>query len=456
MTTEQRPSNQSAEPEQTITAINWPTSKGDPIKPVWSYGGKKGLYQAEALRAFAHDLVEIIREHELPLKAAMKQAGGDGLNVGAYIKTLVKRINGLESANTDLRRDLARTESARVAILAENTHYKRAFADEHAIVDRIWKQLGIETYEQSGGKSIYEIIAERTAHEPPAVDPIAPVAQRMWIEGSDDSNPGWYEYDEIDASTCQREGFEPLYTRDTLRASQPPPAAPLREVVQAVVDWNTKYPSSRIYDETSIRRIAAEMDVIFNKAKAALAAYEPPKADQCEVCKKPLPPIGAWSMPSCPECQELLEGLGEMMADFADREQTIKADWIGRAINLICARALQPPPAVLDLPEPHYNRADNIMEMSSEDWANVRIVFGHLRQRLQRASQPPGDGNSAEQTLWFVRRILLDGRPDEAYEVIEKYARDSETKEPSRIGAGIPPDGAPSMPATEKGASDAA
>lgn len=88
------------------TAINWPTSKGDPIKPVWSYGGKKGLSQAEALRAFAHDLVEIVKEFEMPLKEAMKQAGGDGLSAYPYIRMLTRRINGLEAANTDLRASL--------------------------------------------------------------------------------------------------------------------------------------------------------------------------------------------------------------------------------------------------------------------------------------------------------------------------------------------------------------
>jgi len=44
----------------------------------------------------------------------------------------------------------------------------------------------------------------------------------------------------------------------------------LQDVVQEVVDWNTKYPSSHIYNESSIRRIAAEMDVIFEKAKGVL------------------------------------------------------------------------------------------------------------------------------------------------------------------------------------------
>lgn len=107
------------------TAINWPTSKGDPIKPVWSYGGKKGMYQAEALRAFAHDLVEIIKEFELPVKEAMRQAGGDGLSAYPYIKMLMKRINGLEAANTDLRASLRREENARDNAVRENDRLRR-------------------------------------------------------------------------------------------------------------------------------------------------------------------------------------------------------------------------------------------------------------------------------------------------------------------------------------------
>jgi hypothetical protein len=83
--------------------------------------------------------------------------------------------------------------------------------------------------------------ADRATHEPPVVDPIAPVAQRMWIEGSDDSNPGWYEYDEIDVSTCQREGFEPLYSRDALRATQPPSDDTAR------LDWLTEQQVDTIY-----------------------------------------------------------------------------------------------------------------------------------------------------------------------------------------------------------------
>jgi hypothetical protein len=49
-------------------------------------------------------------------------------------------------------------------------------------------------------------------------------------------------------------------------------AAPdLLDVVQAVADWNAQYPSSRIYSETSIRKIAAEMNAINDKARAAIA-----------------------------------------------------------------------------------------------------------------------------------------------------------------------------------------
>ena len=45
----------------------------------------------------------------------------------------------------------------------------------------------------------------------------------------------------------------------------------LIEIVQSVIEWNTKYPSQKIYNESSIRRIAAEMDEIFEKAKLVIA-----------------------------------------------------------------------------------------------------------------------------------------------------------------------------------------
>jgi len=77
------------------TLFSWPTSKGDPIGPVWSYGGKKGMYQAEALRMFAHYLVDRIKELELPVREAMKLASGDGLSTVAYCKMMQKRLDGV-------------------------------------------------------------------------------------------------------------------------------------------------------------------------------------------------------------------------------------------------------------------------------------------------------------------------------------------------------------------------
>jgi hypothetical protein len=125
-------------------------------------------------------------------------------------------------------------------------------------------------------------------HEPPADQPVA------WIIPGDDNARA---DGSIDARISEEGEFtKPLYAQpyylDGLsihqwrehakngwkmyeqRAGQPPEA--LRAVVQAVVDWNTKYPSSRIYGEGSIRRIAAEMDVIFDQAKKALAGATPP------------------------------------------------------------------------------------------------------------------------------------------------------------------------------------
>ncbi len=39
--------------------------------------------------------------------------------------------------------------------------WKAMYEAERAVVDRCWKALGIETYEQTGGKAIWEIVAER-------------------------------------------------------------------------------------------------------------------------------------------------------------------------------------------------------------------------------------------------------------------------------------------------------
>jgi len=53
------------------------------------------------------------------------------------------------------------------------------------------------------------------------------------------------------------------------------------EVVEALIEaakkftaWNKKYPSSRIYNETSIRQIAKELDAINDETIEALANIE--------------------------------------------------------------------------------------------------------------------------------------------------------------------------------------
>lgn len=40
---------------------------------------------------------------------------------------------------------------------------------------------------------------------------ILPVAQRQWVEGSDDSNLGWWDFEEIDEATPLHAGAEALY-----------------------------------------------------------------------------------------------------------------------------------------------------------------------------------------------------------------------------------------------------
>lgn len=109
-----------------IESINWPVSRGEPSKPTWSYGGNRKLHETAALRLFAHDLVERIRQLELPVRQAMKEARGDGLDALAYCRMMQRRLDGmtrerdrLQSELTELRRDLAREANARVVMLAE-------------------------------------------------------------------------------------------------------------------------------------------------------------------------------------------------------------------------------------------------------------------------------------------------------------------------------------------------
>lgn len=75
-----------------------------------------------------------------------------------------------------------------------------------------------------------------------------------------------------------REFFMKLI-EDAGRAQSAHEPCALHTVVQSVVDWNTKYPSGRVYDYGTIKTIAAEMDVIFEQAKAALAGTSQPPGD---------------------------------------------------------------------------------------------------------------------------------------------------------------------------------
>ncbi len=45
---------------------------------------------------------------------------------------------------------------------------------------------------------------------------------------------------------------------------------PLVEALKAMIAWNERYPTTRIYGEQTIKRIAAEMDEICEQAKKAV------------------------------------------------------------------------------------------------------------------------------------------------------------------------------------------
>jgi hypothetical protein len=81
---------------------------------------------------------------------------------------------------------------------------------------------------------------------------------------------------------------------------------------------------------------------VYEQTRASMPTPEP-KSDYCELCTKPLPPVGAWSMPTCPDCQDTLEFLGRLQAGYVEMDQTHKADAIGNAITLMCRRTASPP-----------------------------------------------------------------------------------------------------------------
>jgi hypothetical protein len=47
--------------------------------------------------------------------------------------------------------------------IAELDRLRSRYEEEHAIVDRCWKALGIDTYEAANGKAIHELIADLKA-----------------------------------------------------------------------------------------------------------------------------------------------------------------------------------------------------------------------------------------------------------------------------------------------------
>lgn len=52
-----------------------------------------------------------------------------------------------------------------LAALDEIERLQARYAEEYAIVDRVWKALAIETYEQAGGKEISQIVADTVARD---------------------------------------------------------------------------------------------------------------------------------------------------------------------------------------------------------------------------------------------------------------------------------------------------
>lgn len=127
-----------AEQPSSKESFSWPTSKGDPIGPVWSYAGKKGMYQAEALRAFAHDLVDRIKEFELPVREAMKAAGGDGLDAFAYCRMLQRRLEGKEREIERLQRENANLLKRNIILSASPEPTAPASNTSLARINRLW------------------------------------------------------------------------------------------------------------------------------------------------------------------------------------------------------------------------------------------------------------------------------------------------------------------------------
>lgn len=59
-----------------------------------------------------------------------------------------------------LKAEIRRLRTALAEVRQERDDWKGRYEDEYAIVDRVWKALGVTFYEQAGGKSIDELIAD--------------------------------------------------------------------------------------------------------------------------------------------------------------------------------------------------------------------------------------------------------------------------------------------------------
>ena len=71
-------------------------------------------------------------------------------------------------------------------------------------------------------------------------------------------------YPHLGAYGCDKSGDQ---SGEYIRAEV---AEELLAALQKFVAWNAKYPSSRIYNETDIRKIAKELDTINEDAVAAI------------------------------------------------------------------------------------------------------------------------------------------------------------------------------------------
>lgn len=81
---------------------------------------------------------------------------------------------------------------------------------------------------------------------------------------------GWCNNDNCDKQNGCLDCFR-LWQMKQLAALIASHEAPLIEVLRKVVAWNKKYPTSRIYNEATIKEIASEMDEICKDAQQALA-----------------------------------------------------------------------------------------------------------------------------------------------------------------------------------------